>query len=107
MLATAAAAETRRLAIVVGNNAGSDELPPLRYAETDAGKFARVMVEVGEVQPDDLLLLQGRGVPDLDRAFVAARERLAQWALQRSATLAGPRTVVFFYFSGHSDGESL
>lgn len=102
LFAVHAAADTRRLAIVVGNNAGSADLPPLRYAETDAGKFARVMVELGEVQPEDLLLLQGRGAEDLDRAFSVAGERLAHWAEQPTL-----RTVVLFYFSGHSDGESL
>ena len=44
LAALPALAETRRVAIVVGNNAGG-EAAPLRYAENDAGKFARVMVE--------------------------------------------------------------
>jgi hypothetical protein len=98
-IAAAAGAEPRRLAIVVGNNAGSGELPPLRYAETDAGKFARVMVELGGVQPDDVLLLQGRAGGDLEQAFGQMRERIV--------STRPSRTVLFFYFSGHSDGESL
>jgi len=99
LVAALAAAEPRRLAIVVGNNAGTGELPPLRYAESDAGKFARVMAELGSVQPDDVLLLQGRHGDDLERAFAAVREALK---LERRRG-----TVLFFYFSGHSDGESL
>ncbi|MBK7857451.1 MAG: caspase family protein [Archangiaceae bacterium] len=99
----AAAAQTRRIAIVVGSNAGSDELPPLRYAETDAGKMARVLVELGEVAPDDLLLLQGRTAADLERAFVLARARLTQHWAQHPRSSA----VMMFYFSGHSDGESV
>ncbi len=115
-VAAVAAAEPRRLAIVVGNNAGSGELPPLRYAESDAGKFARVMAELGSVQADDVLLLQGRHGDDLERAFATVREiiRLDGAATGGSAAAAGvprrpgPRgTVLFFYFSGHSDGESL
>lgn len=98
-LAAPAMAQTqvRKLAIVVGNNAGSGELAPLRYAEADAGKMARVLVELSDVAPDDLMLLQGRGVADLERAFQVVRERSA----------GATSTVLVFYFSGHSDGESL
>src|SRR5205823_5089889 len=44
-LAPSAEAATRRLAIVVGHNAGAGETP-LRYAEADAARFARVLVEL-------------------------------------------------------------
>ncbi len=99
---SAASAETRRIAIVVGNNAGAGNLPPLRYAESDAGKMARVLVELGDVSPDDLMLLQGRPMAELERAIADARERVA--SLERSPDV---RTVLLFYFSGHSDGESI
>jgi hypothetical protein len=46
-----AAAETRRLAVVVGNNAGTGELPPLRFAEADAGKVAGGAHRAGQVPP--------------------------------------------------------
>lgn len=100
--ALSAAAETRRVAIVVGNNAGSSNLQPLRYAESDAGKFARVLVELGDVSADDVMLLQGRHVADLERAITDAKERVA--AFKR---VPDSRTVLLFYFSGHSDGESI
>lgn len=99
---TLASAETRRLAIVVGNNAGTGELPPLRYAENDAGKMARVLVELGDVNPDDVMLLQGQKVQSVERAIGEARDRVAFF--KRSPDV---RTVVFFYFSGHSDGEAI
>ncbi len=102
LLAAGAPAETRRLAIVVGNNAGSGDMPPLRFAESDAGKMARVLVELGEVRADDVLLLQGRGAGDLDRALADATERVAHF--KRSPDV---RSVVLFYFSGHSDGEAI
>ncbi len=100
--AGAAQAESRRIALVVGNNAGTGEQPPLRYAEADAGKMARVLVELGDVAPDDLLLLQGRGVADLERALADAAERIALF--KRSPDT---RAVLLFYFSGHSDGEAI
>lgn len=95
-------AETRRLAIVVGNNAGGGDMPPLRYAESDAGKMARVLVELGDVNQDDVLLLQGRRVADVERAITDARERVAM--LKATPDV---RTALYFYFSGHSDGESI
>lgn len=102
VLAAVASAETRRLAIVVGNNAGTGEMPPLRYAESDAGKMARVMVELGDVSAEDVMLLQGQGVDQVERAITEARDRVAFF--KKSPDV---RTLVFFYFSGHSDGESI
>jgi len=100
--ASPALAETRRIAVVVGNNAGSGDMPPLRYAENDAGKMARVLAELGDVSPDDVLLLQGRRVADLERALADATERVTSF--HKSPDV---RTVVVFFFSGHSDGEAI
>ena len=97
-----AAADTRRVAVVIGNNAGGGSQPPLRFAETDAGKVARVLVELGGVQRDDLFLLQGRDLASLHQALVLAGRRIA-WH-QRDPSR---RVVLLFYFSGHSDGVAL
>ena len=100
--AATAHAETRRLAIIVGNNAGNGDLPPLRYAESDAGKMARVLVELGDVQSEDVLLLQGQRVDAVEKAIAEARDRVVSF--RKSPDV---RSVVFFYFSGHSDGEAI
>lgn len=102
LVALPAFAETRRLAVVVGNNAGTGEMPPLRFAESDAGKMARVLVELGDVLPDDVMLLQGQGVRAVEQALGEVKERVGFF--KRSPDV---RTVVLFYFSGHSDGEAL
>lgn len=102
LLAPASLAETKRVAIVVGNNAGGASMPPLRFAESDAGKMARVLVELGDVQPDDILLLQGRKAADVERAIADAKDRIAMF--KRSPDV---RTVLVFFFSGHSDGEAM
>lgn len=99
---TAAEAESRRIAIVVGNNAGTGSMPPLRYAESDAGKMARVLVELGDVSADDVMLLQGRRVAELERAILDAKDRVAMFKKSPDT-----RTVLIFYFSGHSDGEAI
>jgi hypothetical protein len=102
MLASPAQAETRRMAVLIGNNAGSGLRPPLAFAETDAQKMADVLVELGEVPPGAVELLRGQGLDQvratLDR--VAGRVRQIQSA-------GADRVVLVFYFSGHSDGEAL
>ncbi|MHB8419466.1 MAG: caspase family protein [Myxococcales bacterium] len=97
----AARAATHRVAVVVGNNAGAAERP-LRYAEADAGRVARVLAEVGQVGEDDLFLLQGQPLRSLIHALDLARERVAHWHENPA-----DRVLLLFYFSGHSDGEAL
>jgi hypothetical protein len=102
LLSGVASAETRRIAVVVGNNAGSGAQPPLRYAEDDAGKLARTLVEVGNVAPADLELLQGQSLAAVRGALDRARDKIAA-----SHAQADTRVLLVFYFSGHSDGEAL
>ncbi|MBI5548677.1 MAG: caspase family protein, partial [Deltaproteobacteria bacterium] len=101
-LAQPASAATRRLAVLVGNNAGSGDRPSLRWAETDAAKLARVLVEVGEVDSEDVALRLGGSVADLEGALAQVKERLAV-----ARRTSDARLLLYFYFSGHSDGESL
>ncbi|MEO8705639.1 MAG: caspase family protein [Kofleriaceae bacterium] len=96
-----AAAETRRVAVVVGNNAGNLAQPPLRYAEIDAGKISRVLVELGGVPAGDLFLLQGKNLAALEDTLRRAKAKIAGY--QRALD----RVVVIFYYSGHSDGVAL
>jgi hypothetical protein len=100
--ATLAHASTKRVAVIVGNNAGGADQTPLRYAETDAGKVARVLTELGGVAPDDLFLVQGKNLAALTEAFTLAKRRIAGFRADPTN-----RIIVLFYFSGHSDGEAL
>jgi hypothetical protein len=95
-------AATRRIAVVVGSNAGNPGRRPLRYAENDARKFARVMQELGGIDGDDLLLLQGGSALEIERAFALLTARTT--ALHRDPST---HVVLLFYFSGHSDGAAL
>ncbi|MBX5484827.1 MAG: caspase family protein, partial [Myxococcaceae bacterium] len=97
-----AAALTRRFAIVLGNNAGAEGHAPLRFAETDATRFARVLTELGDVSADDLFLFTGGTVAQVEAAVREVRARIDQ--VHRAPDT---RAVVLFYFSGHSDGEAL
>jgi hypothetical protein len=102
LLGSPAHAETRRVAVVVGHNTGANDRAPLRYAESDAAKVAETLVELGGVEPADLLLLQGRPLASLRESLKVARARVAAFHEEPDA-----RVVLLFYFSGHSDGESL
>jgi hypothetical protein len=93
--------ETRRIAIVLGNNQGSAANPALRYAEDDAGKLARVLVELGGFRGDDVHLLMGRPLAVVRASLVTVKGEIA------AARNAGVRSVLLFYFSGHSDGIGL
>jgi hypothetical protein len=95
-------AETRRIAVLVGNNVGGGARPPLRFAETDASKLARVLEELGDVAAEDLFLLQGKGLTQLRDVLGLATRRIAS-----SRANPGTRVVLLFYFSGHSDGVAL
>ncbi len=99
---TSAWADTRRIAVIAGNNIGVGRRPPLRFAETDARKMAEVFSELGGVGRDDLFLLPGRSAAELRAALAAARARIIDW--RRSP---GTRILILFYFSGHSDGNAL
>lgn len=98
----AAEASTRRFAVVVGNNEGTGARPALRYAERDADKMARALREVGEVAPDDVFVLKGRGPKDL--SLLLGR---VQRAVRAAKARSNGRVLLFFYFSGHGDGEAL
>jgi len=100
--AARAVADTQRLAIIVGNNAGTGRAPALRFAQRDAERMADVLVEVGGLARADVELLRGASVGELRGALERMRARVA--AIQAGATR---NVVLLFYFSGHSDGQSL
>ena len=101
-LGVTAHAGTRRIAVIVGNNAGNESSKPLNFAELDAAKFARVLGELGGVAAADLFVLQGKPLAALSETLAHVKRNIAGFRL-------GPdnRVVVMFYFSGHSDGEAL
>lgn len=102
LAAPPATAETRRIALIAGNNAGLGEPAPLRYAEADAGKMARLLVELGGIAPANLYLLQGRPLSTFRDALALAKQQIDAWHRDPDE-----RVVFLFYFSGHSDGEAL
>jgi hypothetical protein len=97
-----ARAETRRFAILAGNNVGTGARPPLRFAEEDVDKLAKVLRELGSQSGEDMWILKNRPGESVRAALRQTRDRIAAWRRRPDQ-----RAIVLFYFSGHSDGQSL
>ena len=93
---TSASAGTRRLALIVGNNAAGPAKEKLHYAERDARRMAKLLRQLGGVSEVSLLL---GGTAD------ALRTTLAR--LARKTRTTSDNTVLIFYYSGHADNKSL
>ncbi len=86
-----------RWAVVVGHNEGQRGEVELRYAETDAAKMEKALVDLGQYENDDVYLLTGVSAADVRGALDAMLGRSRQQQAES----------VMFYFSGHGDGASL
>ncbi|MFP4329343.1 MAG: caspase domain-containing protein [Spirochaetaceae bacterium] len=91
----------RRLALVIGANDGGSERIELRYAVSDAMRFASVMEELGGVDPRDSYVILDPQSEDIDATAEAIRREV-------SDARNGARRVEFLlYYSGHSDEQGL
>jgi hypothetical protein len=96
--AFAAPSAMRRIAIVVGANDPPPGRPALRFAHDDANELADVLQRVGGFAPGDIHIL----LDPHPRALLAELDGVA-----KTATGAGGDVLFVFYYSGHSDGQSL
>jgi hypothetical protein len=92
-------AQAQRFAVVIGNNVGRPQERTLEFAERDASRIADVLTSVGNVRPDQLVLVQGASAATARQALIATNERI------RSQT--DPVSLLVVYYSGHSDAEAL
>ena len=87
-----------RVAVVVGANVGVAGDARLRFAEADAERMASILRDVGGFDPADVILLGGTTADAVRRALISLNARLRE---ERDGSL------LFVYFSGHGDAESL
>jgi hypothetical protein len=92
---------TRRFALLVGANDGGDDRVTLRYAVDDARAVQKVLEEMGGILPDDSRFL----TEPSREAFFKEIKTLAEDVKQAKENFR--RVEVIFYYSGHSDEESL
>jgi len=93
-------AQTNRWAVVAGNNLGGEQRIPLRFAEQDARRVARVLTELGRFAPGRVQILLGKS----PREFIDALRRAESGI---AASDPDRRSILFVYYSGHADGENL
>lgn len=85
-----------KLAVVYGHNGGSAARAPLKFAEADALRVSQALTEVGGVSPENLKLLTGRSLAELEAALA--------WAKGRAAS--NPQTSLVVYLSSHADAQA-
>lgn len=100
-VAAHAAGPVQRYALVAGANLGGSDRAPLQYAVSDAERFARVLVDLGGVQPRDAILLEQPKLSELVEGFDRLRSRVA------AQKVLGGRSEVLVYYSGHADEKGL
>jgi len=106
MTSSASAQEVlRRFVLVAGANFGGADRPLLRYAISDADRFARVLADLGGVSSPDTMVLKEPKVRDLVEALNWLSQRVTE--ARRMAGSGGGRTEVLVYYSGHADEKGL
>ena len=90
-----------RYVVAVSANYGGQGRPVLRYAETDAKSFAKVLREMGGVQSQNVILVKEPGVAALQKQLDGLDRKVSQ------NKNAGGRNEVLFYYSGHADEKGL
>jgi hypothetical protein len=98
LLVARAAAQSLRVALIVGNNAGAADEQPLRYAEADADRISRLLVGLARFPASETIVLRGRTASDVRGALAALAERLSETPGEH---------LFFFYYSGHADARAL
>lgn len=95
------AAPGRRLALVIGANRGDGGDEPLRFAEADASRMARVLTELGGFAKSDVVELKTPDAREAARTMAALEQRAGDEAR------AGKPPLLLFYYSGHADADAL
>jgi Caspase domain len=88
----------RRVAVIVGANDPAPGRQPLRYAHSDAQLMADVLERVGRFARADIQVLLEPHPGDIQTAL----DRAA-----RDVQASGADALLFFYYSGHSDGQQV
>jgi len=101
LFALPAHAGTVRLGLFVGANIGFGEDEPLMHAEDEAHDLARVFQEMGDLNRERTIILQGVTAPEL-------REAMHQVEAQvREVTAHGDEAMLVFYYTGHASQQGL
>jgi hypothetical protein len=98
------AAPVQRFMLVIGANSAGADRPKLRYAVSDAERFARVLTELGGVTRANEIVLRQPTLQELIAALDLLHARVSD--VRRASSPPG-RTEVLVYYSGHADEQGL
>lgn len=91
-------ARARRIAVLIGANDPPPTLAPLRYAHDDAQHMADALTRVGGFAAADVHVMLDPARSEIEQVLAQAHE---------AALAAGGNVLFLFYYSGHSDGQSV
>jgi hypothetical protein len=94
--------QSNRFALILGNNTGSDANQELKFAETDARRFHKVLTEFGGFHKDQAKLLLGADADQVWQAIYALEKKISA-----HKDKSGQKNLLVFYYSGHADGDAL
>ena len=94
-------AAIERYALYVASNRGGEGRDTLKYAGTDAESLAKTMIEIGGVRKQNSFILVDSTREEIEGAF----DNITS-IIERNKYKA-KRVEFLFYYSGHSDEESL
>jgi hypothetical protein len=94
-------AASSRFAVVVGQNRGAPEQAALWFAERDAERFSQTLTELGDFDPDRVVLIRDGSLARVREALAGTEARMAD------ARARGEHPLLVFYFSGHADAQGL
>jgi hypothetical protein len=97
----AAGALGGRVAVVAGSNQGALAREKLWFAEKDAERFERALLELGDFSPEQVELQRGLGAAAFRQALARAEVKV------QAARAAGEKTLLVVYYSGHAGGAGL
>lgn len=102
LFASTALGAVQRFAVIIGNDHGHGADVRLRYAESDAAKVAKVLRELGQFRPADMVLLQGEDADTVRSTVIGVNDRI-----RAAQALPDTQTLLFVYYSGHADARAL
>jgi len=91
----------RRFGIFIGSNSGGHERDRLNFTANDARSMQNVFAEMRIIDRADTFLLSEPNISDINRRLDEIHQLVV------SSRAVNMRTEIIFYFSGHSDEESL
>jgi hypothetical protein len=101
LLLPASAGAAGRFAVIAGSNEGAPGRPKLWFAEKDAERFRRALLELGGFDEGRVVMVRGARADAFRDALAVTDTKVA------AARARGEKTLLLVYFSGHAGQGGL